>query len=61
MSTASNFVSSEKAQLFVKSIEKGKYDRQITAGIDKFVDNKVDEDMQSFYSCLLYTSDAADE
>ena len=50
MSTASNFVSSEKAQLFVKSIEKGKYDRQITAGIDKFVGNKVDEDMQSFYS-----------
>ena len=50
MSTASNFVSSEKAQLFVKSIEKGKYDRQITSGIDKFVNNKVAEDMQGFYS-----------
>ena len=50
MSTVSSFVASEKAQLFVKSIEKGKYDRQITAGIDKFVGNKVAEDMQGFYS-----------
>ena len=50
MSTASTFTTSEKAQLFVKSIEKGKYDRQITAGIDKFVDNQVAEDMQGFYS-----------
>ena len=50
MSTASNFVSSEKAQLFVKSIEKGKYDRQITSGIDKFANKQVAEDMQGFYS-----------
>ncbi len=50
MSTASNFITSEKAQLFVKAINKGKYDRQITAGIDKFVDKKVDPEMQGFYS-----------
>ncbi|MEK6246553.1 MAG: hypothetical protein N2C12_00135, partial [Planctomycetales bacterium] len=50
MSTASNFTSSEKAQLFVQSIDKGKYDRQITAGLGKFVDNTVDPEMQGFYS-----------
>lgn len=50
MSTIPQFVASEKATTFVQSIDKGKYDRQITAGIDKFVNNKVDEAMQDFYS-----------
>lgn len=50
MATAPTFEASEKLQSFLKSIEKGKYDRQITAGIDKFVDKKVAEDMQGFYS-----------
>ncbi|MDB4778331.1 hypothetical protein OAG68_02630 [bacterium] len=50
MSTIPNFTASEKATAFVQSIEKGKYDRQITAGIDKFVNNKIDEEMQGFYS-----------
>lgn len=50
MSTIPSFTTSEKAQAFVKSIGKGKYDRQITAGIDKFANNKVDEDMQGFYT-----------
>lgn len=50
MSTAPGFETSEKLQLFLKSIDKGKYDRQITAGIDKFVNNVVAEDMQGFYS-----------
>ena len=50
MSSASVFATSEKAQNFVNSISKGKYDRQITSGIDKFVNEKVDEDMKNFYS-----------
>lgn len=50
MSTIPNFTTSDKAQAFVKSIDKGKYDRQITAGIDKFVENKVADEMQGFYS-----------
>lgn len=50
MSTISTFAVSEKAQRFVEAIDKGKYDRQITAGIDKFVGHDVDEDMQHFYS-----------
>jgi L-lysine 2,3-aminomutase len=50
MSTAPNFVASEKAQSFVSSIDKGKYDRKITAGIEKFANNKVDDDMAGFYS-----------
>ena len=50
MSTISNFTASEKAQSFVSSIEKGKYDRQITAGLKKFIDKSVPSEMQSFYS-----------
>lgn len=50
MSTASNFTTSEKAQLFVASIDKGKYDRQITAGLGKFINKTVDSDMLDFYS-----------
>ena len=50
MATAPVFEASEKLTAFLQSIEKGKYDRQITAGIDKFVDKKVAEDMQSFYT-----------
>lgn len=50
MSTASSFTTSEKAQSFVASIAKGKYDRQITAGLGKFVDQSVAPDMQGFYT-----------
>jgi L-lysine 2,3-aminomutase len=50
MSTAPVFAASEKAQRFVDAIDKGKYDRQITAGIDKFVGKNVDEQMQGFYT-----------
>lgn len=50
MSTTSVFSTSEKARNFVESIGKGKYDRQITAGIDKFVNATVDHDMQGFYT-----------
>ncbi len=50
MSIAETFQPSEKLQSFVENVAKGSYDRQITSGINKFVDNKVDEDMQGFYS-----------
>ena len=50
MSIASKFVSSEKAQAFVQSIGKAKYDREITSGIDKFVNNTVADDMKGFYT-----------
>ena len=50
MSTIATFTTSDKAQDFVQSIGKAKYDRQITSGIDKFVDKKVDEEMQDFYT-----------
>ena len=50
MATAPSFESSAKLQSFLESIDKGKYDRQITAGIDKFVDKKVADDMQGFYT-----------
>ena len=50
MSIANTYEPSEKLQAFVKNVAKGSYDRQITAGINKFVDKKVDEDMQDFYS-----------
>ncbi|MCF6216152.1 MAG: hypothetical protein L3J58_08255 [Emcibacter sp.] len=35
---------------FLKSIENAKYDRQIIAGIKKFTQGKVPEDMKDFYS-----------
>ena len=50
MSIAETFTPSEKLQAFIGNVAKGSYDRQITAGIKKFVQNKVDDDMQGFYS-----------
>ncbi|HMP80284.1 MAG TPA: hypothetical protein PKD54_12595 [Pirellulaceae bacterium] len=50
MSIAPTFSTSETAQRFIESIDKGKYDRQITAGIDKFVGKQVEPEMQGFYT-----------
>ncbi len=50
MSTIPQFTSSDKAQRFVQAIDKGRYDRQITAGLGKFVDNTVEAAMQGFYT-----------
>ena len=50
MSIAETFTPSEKLQAFIGNVAKGSYDRQITAAIKKFVQNKVDDDMQGFYS-----------
>ena len=40
----------EKAQAFLDKVENGKYDRGIIRGLQKFIDNKVPEEMQGFYS-----------
>ena len=50
MSIADTHQPSDKLQSFLESVPKGKYDRQITAGIKRFVEGKVDEEMQGFYS-----------
>ena len=50
MATVESFIPSQKLQSFVNSVDKASYDRQITAGIARFVDNKVDQDMRGFYS-----------
>jgi len=50
MSTATVFAPSSKAQSFVESVQKGTYARDITAGIDKFIDKTVEPEMLGFYT-----------
>ncbi len=50
MSKTKKYQSSEKGQLFLDSVQNGKYDRQIINGLKKFIDGKAPPDMQSFYS-----------
>jgi lysine 2,3-aminomutase len=50
MAKAEKYQPSEKEQAFLGQVTNGKYDRQIVTGLQKFVDGKVPEDMQSFYS-----------
>jgi lysine 2,3-aminomutase len=40
----------EKAQAFLDKVENGRYDRGIIRGLQKFIDDKVPEEMQGFYS-----------
>ncbi len=50
MLTHEQFTPSEKSLALVESVANGKYDRQITSGIQKFVDKKVPEEMQGLYT-----------
>ena len=50
MSTAEHSLLSSQGQSFVDSVINNKYDRQITSGIQKFVDKSVPDDMQAFYT-----------
>ena len=50
MSATESPLYSPAAQSFLDSISNEKYDRQITAGIQKFADAKVDDDMRGFYT-----------
>ncbi|MBL4800703.1 MAG: hypothetical protein JKY45_02345 [Emcibacter sp.] len=44
------YIPSEREKAFLNTVENAKYDRQIIAGIKKFTEGKVPEDMQGFYS-----------
>ena len=50
MSTVEPPILSDDAKAFVESVNPGKYDRQITTGIKKFVDKSVADDMIGFYT-----------
>ncbi|MEQ8206062.1 MAG: hypothetical protein RIA65_07800 [Woeseia sp.] len=50
MANQVKFQPSEKAQAFLDTVQKGKYKREIITGLAKFLDKKVPEDMQGFYS-----------
>jgi L-lysine 2,3-aminomutase len=50
MAKAEKYQPAEKEQAFLGTVINGKYDRQIITGLQKFVDGKVPEDMQGFYT-----------
>jgi L-lysine 2,3-aminomutase len=50
MTTKDKYQPSQKAQAFLDSVENGKYKRQIITGIKKFLQGKVEGDIESFYS-----------
>ena len=39
-----------KAQAFLDKVENASYNREIVMGLKRFIDNKVPEEMQGFYS-----------
>ena len=44
------YESSDREQAFLSKVENAKYDREIVAGLQKFIDGKVPDDMKGFYS-----------
>ena len=40
----------KKSQTFLDKVENAKYNREIVMGLRRFIDNKVPEEMQGFYS-----------
>ena len=44
------YAPSEREAEFLALVENAKYDRKIVAGLQKFIDGKVDDDMKDFYS-----------
>ena len=44
------FQPTAKAAAFLVTVQKGRYRREINTGLSKFLDNKIPEDMQGFYS-----------
>lgn len=50
LATKNTYGPTEREAEFLKSVENGKYDRQIIAGLKKFVEGKVPDDMKNFYS-----------
>jgi len=47
---AAKYIPSDKEQEFLGTVVNGKYDRQIITGIKKFLDDKIPQDMQGFYT-----------
>lgn len=50
MAAQENYKPSEKAQAFLDKVENGKYAREIVMGLNRFISNKVPEEMQGFYT-----------
>lgn len=50
MASQENYKPSEKAQAFLDKVENGKYAREIVMGLNRFISNKVPEEMQGFYT-----------
>ena len=50
MTAQEKYKPSKKAQVFLDKVEKGKYNREIVMGLNRFITNKVPEEMQGFYS-----------
>lgn len=47
---ATEYTPSAKAAEFLSKVVNGRYKRQIVNGLRKFIDNRVDEEMGTFYS-----------
>lgn len=50
MADQEKYQPTKKAQAFLDKVENGKYERQIVMGLNRFISNKVPEEMQGFYS-----------
>ena len=50
MSTQEKYQPTEKAQAFLDKVENASYNREIIMGLKRFINNKVPEEMQGFYS-----------
>ena len=50
MTDQENYQPTKKAKAFLDKVENGKYNRGIVMGLKRFINNKVPEEMQGFYS-----------
>lgn len=50
MAALDKYQPTKKAQTFLDKVENAKYNREIVMGLRRFIDNKVPEEMQGFYS-----------
>ena len=50
MGQSTNYVPSERGNAFLSAVDNGKYNREITAGLQKFIDGNVPQDMLNFYT-----------
>ncbi len=50
MTAQENYQPTKKAKAFLDKVENGRYNREIVMGLKRFINNKVPEEMQGFYS-----------